>query len=70
MDFSNTWFIIDQHKQHEVISYEDLIKLDPHTYTLLQNFKTHQDALTEMSQLVQQSISAANKKIDHLKKSN
>jgi len=68
MDFSNTWFIIDRNKQHEVISHEDLLKLDAHAYTLLQNFKTHQDAMNEMSQLVRQNIAVANEKIDHLKK--
>jgi hypothetical protein len=69
MDFSASWFIIDKNKQHEVIAYEDLVKLDLHTYTLIQNFKTHQDAMNEMSQLVRQHIAATNEKIDHVKKS-
>ena len=68
MDFSTYWFIIDRNKKHEVISHEDLSKLDPHTYTLLQNFKSHQDAMSEMAQLVKQNINAANEKIDHIKK--
>jgi hypothetical protein len=67
MDFANTWFIIDRNKQHEVISYEDLVKLESHSYTLLQNFKSHQDAMAEMSQLVKQNITATNQKINHVK---
>jgi len=68
MDFNNTWYIIEHQKKYEVISHKDLMALDASSYQMIQNYRTHLDALMEMSRLVTQDIANVNEKLNHLKK--
>jgi len=52
-----------------VVSHEELLKLDIHTYTLLQNFKSHHEATVELSEMLKYSMTTMNKKVDDMKKS-
>jgi hypothetical protein len=69
MDFTNSCFIIDRNKMHMVVSHEELLKLDIHAYTLLQNFKSHHEATVELSEMLKYSMTTMNKKVDDMKKS-
>jgi hypothetical protein len=70
MDFKNTWYIIERDKKFEIISHDDLMALEESTqYQMIQNYKSHHEAVMEMSRLVMQDISEVNAKINQLKKS-
>jgi riboflavin biosynthesis pyrimidine reductase len=70
MDFKNTWYIIERNQKFEIISHEDLMALEESTpYQMVQNYRSHHDAVMEMSRLVMQDISEVNAKINRLKKS-
>ncbi|MFN0003782.1 MAG: hypothetical protein ACKVPZ_02210 [Burkholderiaceae bacterium] len=68
MDFNNTWYIIEHQKKYEVISHKDMMALDASSYQMIQNYRTHHDALMEMSRLVTQDIANVHEKLNHLKK--
>jgi riboflavin biosynthesis pyrimidine reductase len=42
--------------------------LDASSYQMIQNYRTHHDALMEMSRLVTQDIANVHEKLNHLKK--
>lgn len=69
MDFNNTWYIIERNKKFEIISHSDLMALEESShYQMIQNYKTHHEAVMEMSRLVLHDISEVNAKINQLKK--
>lgn len=66
MNFANTWYIIERNGHFETISHEKLCSLEPGSFIIFQNFKTHHDAHTEHMRLVRLSIDETKEKIGKL----
>jgi hypothetical protein len=66
MNFQNTWYVIERKNKYEAVSHAVLSDLASDSYVMLQNFDTHQEALTELRRLIRLEIQDAMKKIDGL----
>ncbi len=67
MNFDNTWYIIEHNKKHEVISHKELMQLESSSYQMIQNYRTHHEAIMEMSRLVSQGITDLNARLNNIK---
>ena len=56
MNFANTWYVIERNSHFETISHEALSLLPEGSFSMLQNFQTHHEALEEHKRLVRLAI--------------
>lgn len=63
MDFQNTWYVIERNNRYEAVSHEVLCALTSDSFTMLQNFETHHDALVELRRLIRIEIEETQEKL-------
>jgi len=68
MDFDNTWYIIEHLNHTKIISHKDLMALDASSYQMIQNYRTHHEAMVEMGRLISQDNQRVLDKLNHIKK--
>jgi hypothetical protein len=68
MELFNSWYVIERRNRIEIIPHETLIDLDPTSFWMLQNFKSRQQAMSEMRRLLQNEIKVASAKVQNLER--
>jgi hypothetical protein len=63
MDFQNTWYVIERRNRYEAVSHEVLCTFASDSYTMLQNFETHHEALVELRRLIRIEIDETQQKL-------
>lgn len=63
MNFQHTWYVIERNNHYETISHEAMLLLPEDSFSMLQNFETHHEALEEHKRLVRLTIADTKAKL-------
>jgi hypothetical protein len=63
MDFQNSYYIVQHGAKLEILSHEKLMKLEPGSFDLIQNFSSHEQAVTQMEWILKSEISDLDHKV-------
>jgi hypothetical protein len=64
MNLENTWYVIERKNRYEVVSHNALLDFSEDSYLILQNFDTHQEALSEFHRLIKLEIEDTRQKLN------